>query len=104
MRFTKLVTLAFLLGCTYAKQVLVDLTSSLESNDIIEADLNDDVQIKLKSNPSTGFSWVMVNRVTNDLQTLDLVKEEYVPDHQAEDELYGAGGTKYYNFKAIKEG
>ena len=86
MRITTLVTLALIVGAFSAKQVLVDLTKNLEANELYMVDLKDEVQVKLRANPSTGFSWVLVNRASNDVQVLDLTKEEYVPDHQSEED------------------
>ena len=56
--------------------------------------------MKLPENPTTGYSWVLINRPSNDLQCLALSKVEYFANKDHRDEVFGAGGTKYYNFHA----
>jgi len=65
----------------------------------INATVNGEFAIALDSNPTTGYSW----NVSYDESLLSLEKEEYNPDEKAEG-LVGAGGTQYYQFKALKAG
>lgn len=55
------------------------------------------VRISLRSNPSTGYTWKIV-----DGGGLS-VKDEYVPDSR-EGTICGAGGTQYYFVTADKPG
>lgn len=57
--------------------------------------------IKLAENPTTGFTWVLVNR--DQKQALKFSKKEYFPS-KSQDDLFGAGGVKYYNFVARESG
>ena len=103
MRIT--LALLFAAACVTARQVMVDLTENETPNALYFAEPGDQVTLKLNENPSTGFSWVLINRDnSNRIQNLDLVKQEYIPNNRQHDEVYGAGGIKYYHFNALQEG
>lgn len=55
--------------------------------------------IALDSNPTTGYDW----EESYDDSMLSLVDDRYEPDEKAEG-LVGAGGTQYFQFKALKAG
>ncbi len=105
MRFTLAAIAAAFFATVSAKQVMVDLTSTESPNALYTANLQDEVVVRLNENPSTGFSWVLINREnSNRVQALDLVKQVYIPSESQHDEIYGAGGVKEYHFSAEHEG
>ena len=55
--------------------------------------------IALDSNPTTGYDW----EESYDESVLKLVDDRYEQDEKAEG-LVGAGGTQYFQFKALKAG
>jgi len=55
--------------------------------------------IDLDSNPSTGFSWLLVD--ISDKKVLEIVKKEYV---NAGSLIVGAPGTERWSFKTVKTG
>jgi inhibitor of cysteine peptidase len=65
----------------------------------ITANVGDRFVIALDSNPTTGYGW----EIGYDMNELELVKDEYKPDEKAAG-LVGAGGTQYYELKALKTG
>ena len=60
------------------------------------------MRIKANENPTTGYTWQVVNRPHDD-DILTNLKERYVSDHNSEG-MFGAGGTKYLSFTAAHEG
>jgi len=56
--------------------------------------------LKFGENPSTGFLWQAPGY---DKQILQLVSQPYIGDPQDDDEV-GVGGTRYFQFKALKSG
>ena len=62
----------------------------------------DTIQIKLRSNPTTGYSWAEVKDKT-DAKTLKSEGNEYkVNDHPAG--MVGVGGSDYWTFRALAAG
>ncbi len=70
-----------------------------DSEQVINTTVNQEFIIALDSNPTTGYGW----EASYDENMLSLEKEEYNPDEK-EAGLVGAGGTQYYQFKALKVG
>lgn len=66
---------------------------------VINTTVNQEFIIALDSNPTTGYDW----EASYDENMFSLEKEEYNPDEK-EPGLVGAGGTQYYQFKALKTG
>jgi len=95
-----------------AKDVVIDLTQTNNEapNVLYTAQPGDKVIMKLNENPTTGYSWSLLNlyNSANDKQVLNLEKQEYIPNKSQNsndgETLYGAGGIKYYNFVAKNEG
>ena len=59
--------------------------------------------LKLKTNPSTGYSWTFLNQAEID-DTLTLLRTySENPQLNSEKPLIGAGGFRYYHFKAVKK-
>jgi inhibitor of cysteine peptidase len=65
----------------------------------INAGVNQEFVIALDSNPTTGYNW----EEKHDAAMLNLVENKYEPDKKAAG-LVGAGGTQYFQFKALKTG
>ena len=65
----------------------------------INAGVNQEFMIALDSNPTTGYNW----EEKHDAAMLNLVESIYEPDTPAAG-LVGAGGTQYFQFKALKTG
>eukprot|EP00347_Sterkiella_histriomuscorum_P004671 403359551 len=104
MRITALLTIAAIIGCINSVVVQIDLVENPQSelNAVHPVNIKDVVMIKLAENPTTGYTWVLVNREANS-QALKFSKKEYFPaNHQ--DDIFGAGGIKYYNFLAQQSG
>jgi inhibitor of cysteine peptidase len=66
----------------------------------IDIGINQEFSITLGSNPTTGYSW----QESYDENFLELVAKSYRPGAEAEPEVVGAGGTEYFQFKALQPG
>ena len=62
---------------------------------------NEVLEIKLESNPSTGYSWKWIKSETNTI--LDSIEAIYVPT-KVQNGVVGSGGTEIFKFKANKIG
>ncbi|MFC2025322.1 protease inhibitor I42 family protein [Chloroflexota bacterium] len=71
----------------------------IDEGETISIGANQEFIIALDSNPTTGYKW----EVSYDEGMLSLVEEKYSPDAKAKG-LVGAGGTQYFQFKALKTG
>ncbi|MBS3774205.1 MAG: protease inhibitor I42 family protein [Bacteroidales bacterium] len=59
--------------------------------------------INLKTNPSTGYTWMIEEGLSDSLVILQ--GEEYVPDENPSGKpRLGSGGIKKWHFEAVKEG
>src|SRR5574344_2665341 len=58
------------------------------------------MQINLKGNPTTGYSW---ESKIKDKSVIKKVENKYVPD-KTDKNIVGSGGTYKYTFKATKPG
>ena len=65
----------------------------------ISVGVNQEFIIALDSNPTTGYDW----EESHDAAMLKLVEKKYRPDEKAAG-LVGAGGTQYFQFKALDVG
>ena len=66
----------------------------------LEMKVGDSFVIKLKSNPTTGYSWSYID---DESGILKKVSNEYEQD-KTNGNLIGSGGTELWTFKAIKKG
>ena len=64
MRIT-LATLSLLFACAFASDVIIDLTQASNENTIYTAFPGDKVIMKLNENPTTGYSWSLLNMFNN---------------------------------------
>jgi len=65
----------------------------------IEVEVEQEFIIALKSSPTTGFRWLFINPL--DEEILELVGSEY---RRPEDERIGAGGKEVLTFRAVSPG
>jgi inhibitor of cysteine peptidase len=73
----------------------------IDPEEAISVSVDQEFVIALDSNPTTGYDWE--ESYDESMLTLDEAESKYVPDEKAEG-LVGAGGTRYFRFKAIKAG
>lgn len=101
--FTTLFTVAAVLMTAVQSIFLqIDLSEHPEeANAVHEMSVNDMVGIKLSENPTTGYSWILASRSQDPV--LRFSKKQYFP-HKSQDEVFGAGGETYYDFRAMKHG
>ena len=97
-RFLSLVVISILAvcliaGCGCGVKTYVDAAQT------ISVGVNQEFIIALDSNPTTGYDW----EESHDGDMLSLVEKKYRPDEKAPG-LVGAGGTQYFQFKALKKG
>ncbi|MFC1941046.1 protease inhibitor I42 family protein [Chloroflexota bacterium] len=76
-----------------------EVRTYVDEEKTISPSVNQEFIIALDSNPTTGYNW----EVSYDESTLILVGDKYSPDEKAKG-LVGAGGTQYFQFKALKTG
>ena len=74
-------------------------TCIIDPMETISTNVGQEFVIALDSNPTTGYNW----EEHHDDSLLSLVDDEYKPDEKAAG-LVGAGGTQYFQFKALKTG
>ena len=92
LSLTSVLAVSLIAGCA-------GITTYTDPSQTINATVNGEFAIALDSNPTTGYSW----NVSYDASLLSLEKEKYQPSEK-EPGLVGAGGTQYYQFKALKAG
>jgi inhibitor of cysteine peptidase len=71
-----------------------------DAGQTISTGVNQQFNIALESNPTTGYSW----QESYDNAMLELVDKTYEPGEGAQQGLVGAGGTEHFRFKALKAG
>ncbi len=84
---------SLVVGCAGGVKTYVDPEKTINTG------VNQEFVIALDSNPTTGYGW----EADYDESMLSLVEDKYSPDEKAKG-LVGAGGTQYYQFKALKTG
>lgn len=60
------------------------------------------IDVRLDSNPSTGFAWTLVERPNAGV--LRLVSSRFEPADEAEEPRVGGGGTEVWSFEAAATG
>jgi len=84
-------------SCLVAGKTLTE-----ENNgDSLNLKINDTVEIKLESNPTTGYSWFLNDNV--DETIVSITSPEFM-ESKKDEELVGAGGYEIFNIKAIAKG
>jgi predicted secreted protein len=81
-------------GCT---------NNSINNSDRSKADyiisVNEQIQLVIPSNPTTGYSWKWRNK--NSVTVVDTFDYHFIPDNPV---ITGRGGNEIWNFKGIKSG
>jgi len=67
----------------------------------IDLKVNDTVEIKLESNPTTGYSWFLGDNV--DSTVVSVTGPEFI-ESKKDKELVGAGGYEIFTIKAVSKG
>ena len=97
-RFLVLVVASILAVCLIAG-CGAGVKTYTDTQKTISVGVNQDFIIALDSNPTTGYDW----EESHDAAMVKLVEKKYRPDEKAAG-LVGAGGTQYFQFKALKVG
>jgi inhibitor of cysteine peptidase len=71
------------------------------NGDRLNLKINDTVEIKLESNPTTGYSWFLNDNV--DETIVSITSPEFM-ESKKDEELVGAGGYEIFTIKAISKG
>jgi predicted secreted protein len=75
---------------------------TLENNgDTVELQIGETMELKLESNPTTGYSWFPDEDTDNTI--IKLTSTEYNQTKKAE-KLVGSGGFEYFFFEALSSG
>jgi inhibitor of cysteine peptidase len=92
-----LVLVLSLSSCIAAGKMLTE-----ENNgDSIILEINDVIDIKLESNPTTGYGWALSEETDDSIISLN--NSEFV-ESEKDKELVGSGGHEIFSFKAISKG
>jgi predicted secreted protein len=86
--------LVILLGC---KTNAIKDTSAMSAD--FEIAVNDQFEIELTSNSTTGYSWQWANREA--VEIIDSVGHEYIADRP---QLTGSGGREIWKFLGVRPG
>ena len=62
MRTSLFALAALFTVAVHSATVTIDLTQADQPNALYTAELNDEVIVKLNENPTTGYSWILINR------------------------------------------
>lgn len=71
------------------------------NGDSFNLKINDVINIKLKSNPTTGYRWVLSEEIDDSI--ISLIDSEFIQSKK-DKELVGKGGYEIFSFKAISKG
>jgi len=91
---------AIILALTLVTGCGGDIEPYSDAEPAIDIGANQEFTIALNSNPTTGYGW----QESYDENFLELVEKSYRPGAEAEPEVVGAGGTEYFQFKALQPG
>lgn len=95
-----LATLMFALwfsGCSAVGKTLTEKNNG----DSINLKINDNVEIKLESNPTTGYRWFLSDKADS---TIVSVNDPVFIESKKDKKLVGAGGYEIFTIKAISKG
>lgn len=91
-------TIIYGLSAVFILNILMMGSFAASSNNSQSIKLNQQFQIPLTSNPSTGYSW----NVSYDPKYVKLISQRFVTSNRGN--VVGAGGKDIFLFKAIKTG
>ncbi|NQT66287.1 MAG: protease inhibitor I42 family protein [Actinobacteria bacterium] len=92
------ITLLIILLCSCKS--IAELTFD-DKGKSFELEKGDRINIKLESNPTTGYSWILDGET--DTSVVSLFDSKFVQTEK-EEELVGAGGYEIFTFKAENNG
>jgi len=92
-----LILVLSLSSCMVTGRILTEKNNG----DSLNLKINDTVEIKLESNPSTGYSWFLSDNV--DEAIVSVTSPEFM-ESKKDKELVGAGGYEIFTIKAIAKG
>lgn len=92
------ITLLIILLCSCKS--IAELTFD-DKGKSFELEKGDRINIKLESNPTTGYSWILGGET--DTSVVSLFDSKFVQTEK-EEELVGAGGYEIFTFKAENSG
>ena len=87
----------FFNGCSVTGKALTEKNNG----DILNLKINDSVQIRLESNPTTGYSWFLSDKLDS---TIVSVTDPVFIEPKKDKEIVGAGGYEIFTVKAISKG
>ena len=79
---------------------ITELTFDNKGSSVV-LEKGDKINIKLESNPTTGYSWILSKET--DTTIVSLIDSKFVQTEK-EEELVGAGGYEVFTFQAKKSG
>lgn len=98
------------IACDYegiTNERIFSLDNEQESN-TFQAGIEDEFFIKMKGNPTTGYSWFLAETSNkDDLVALNLNDVNSSKNYESSPnpaKLLGSGGVYYFKFKGVKEG
>ena len=92
-----LLTTIIAAGCGPTGEVRLDMADNGRQ---IEVEVDQTLVISLESNPTTGFSWELIEFEDPILQSMG--EAEFQPSES--NEVVGAGGTEIFRFKTVGKG
>ena len=92
-----LILVLSLSSCMVTGRILTEKNNG----DSLNLKINDTVEIKLESNPTTGYSWFLSDNVD---ETIVSVTSPEFMESKKDEELVGAGGYEIFTIKAIAKG
>ena len=102
-----ILSIVLLLTFSIAKEHhLVDFTSANNGLMTASALVGDDVHVKLPENPTTGFTWHVIQRSSADEKGLKFDGDKYFKPKSSKDEkpVFGRGGFRMMRFSAHEAG
>ncbi|MDD5622469.1 MAG: protease inhibitor I42 family protein [Actinomycetota bacterium] len=100
MVLISLVTAIFILffnGCSTTGKALTEKNNG----DSLNLKINDTIEIRLESNPTTGYGWFLSDKA--DSTIVSVTDPEFI-EPKKDKELIGAGGYEIFTIKAISKG
>ncbi len=86
---------ALLAGCTQAKDIVIDM----KGDEALTVKAGSPFKIRLEENPTTGYSWQVVQSEGGGVVELT-GKDEFIRNS----DRIGAGGVRVFEFTAVKSG
>ena len=84
-------------SCSAIEKILTEKNNG----DSLNLKINDTVEIRLESNPTTGYSWILSDNVDNTV--VSITSPEFIQSKE-DKEIVGAGGYEIFTIKAISKG